>query len=369
MSNSESPEQVSATLRKHPSDFVVDELPAYEACGEGDHLYLTFRKTGLTTLQVVRALAERLGVDPREVGFAGMKDRHAVTTQVASFPFASGRDPEEARSIELEGVTILEARRHRNKLRTGHLRGNRFTITLRDLNEAGRADVERRLDRVRAEGVPNAFGPQRFGRDGANPERALAWLQGKERPPRDKRERKLLFSALQSRAFNQVLARREAEGTWASILLGDLAQKHDSGGVFLVGEAELDDARRRATEGLISATGPMFGVKMRWPEGRAAELEREALGEMVDDPARLAAFASYGEGARRALRLWVDELTWTREGADALVVSFVLTKGGYATTVLSRACHLVDVSLVRTAPREDAAPDGSAEESTDIPEG
>jgi tRNA pseudouridine13 synthase len=363
MSNSESHEQVSATLRKHPSDFVVEELPAYEASGEGDHLYVTFRKTGLTTLQVVRALAERLGVDPREVGFAGMKDRHAVTTQVASFPYAPGRDPEEARAIDIDGVVILDARRHRNKLRTGHLRGNRFTITLRDLHEAGRADVERQLERVRTEGVPNAFGPQRFGRDGDNPERALAWLQGKERPPRDKRERKLLFSALQSRAFNQVLARREAEGTWSSILPGDLAQKHDSGGVFLVGEADLEDARRRAAEGLVSATGPMFGVKMRWPEGHPAELEREALDEMLDDPARLAAFAAYGEGARRALRLWVDDLTWRPEGSDALVVSFVLTKGGYATTVLSRACRLVDATLLRSAPREDT--EGGAEEPSE----
>lgn len=375
MSNTESTEQVSATLRTTPADFVVDELPAYDASGEGDHLYVTFRKTGLTTLHVVRALAERLGVDPREVGFAGMKDRHAVTTQIASFPFAQGRDSAEALGVALEGVSILDAKRHRNKLRTGHLRGNRFTITLRDLDAGGCATIERRLERVRAEGVPNAFGPQRFGRDGANPERALAWLNGKARPPRDKRERKLLFSALQSRAFNQVLAAREAEGAWSSVLLGDLAQKHDSGGVFLVSEGDLDDARARATEGLISPTGPMFGVKMRWPEGRAAELEHEALAEMIDDPTRLAAFSNYGEGARRALRLWVDELTWKREGADALVVSFVLTKGGYATTVLSRVCRLVDASLVQANSREDSehaaesGPEHAAESGPEPSEG
>jgi len=177
----------------------------------------------------------------------------------------------------------------------------------------------------------------------------------------------MLFSALQSRAFNQVLARREAEGSWASLLEGDLAQKHDSGGVFLVGAADLDDARRRCEEGLVSATGPMFGSKMRWPEGHPADLEREALAELIDDPSRLDAFSSYGEGARRALRLWVQDLEFRHDGADALVVSFVLTKGGYATTVLSRACILVDASLARREPHEDGEPKG--DESSDVAEG
>lgn len=352
MSNSPAPEQVSAVLRRRPEDFIVDELPAYEAVGEGDHLFVTFQKTGRTTLDVVRELALRLGVDPREAGFAGMKDRHAITTQTASFPFAPGRDPEEALRLELDGVSILGARRHRNKLRTGHLRGNRFTITLRELAVGATSIVEERLARVRREGVPNAFGPQRFGRDGANPERAIAWLQGKERPPRDKRERRLLFSALQSRAFNQVLQRREAEGSWARVVEGDLAQKHDSGGVFLVGASDLEDAARRSDEGLVSATGPMFGAKMRWPEGHPAEIEREALHELVDDPSRLDAFSSYGEGARRSLRLWVQDLSYRREGDDAIVVTFALTKGGYATTVLSRACELRDAT--RESSRDDA---------------
>lgn len=362
MSNSVSTEQVSAVLRQTPSDFIVDELPAYEACGEGDHLFVTFRKTSLTTLQVVRDLADRLRIDPREVGFAGMKDRHAITTQVASFPFAKGREPAEAAAIVLEGVEILEAKRHKNKLRTGHLRGNRFTITLRELTANAVAVVEERLGRIQQEGVPNAFGSQRFGRDGDNPERALAWLQGKERGPRDKRERKLLFSSLQSRAFNEVLARRERDGTWASIVLGDLAQKHDSGGVFTVGEAEFEDARSRCEEGLLSPTGPMFGSKMRWPEAEVAVIEREALANMIDDPERLEQFSNYGEGARRALRLWVNELSWRREGDNALVVSFVLTKGGYATTVLSRACELHD-AMAR--PRRDEVP-GDAQAGSEV---
>ncbi len=344
MSNSDDNEQISAVLRREPGDFVVEEIPAYEACGAGDHLYLTFRKTGLTTPQAVRALAAALGVPPEQAGFAGMKDKHAITTQTASFPTA--REPAEALALAVDGVEILAARRHKNKLRTGHLDGNRFTIVLRDIAPAALPEVERRLADIAARGVPNAFGPQRFGRDGDNPERALAWLAGKERPPRDKRERRLLFSALQSRAFNRVLALREAEGTWNAVLAGDLAQKHDSGGVFLVGDAELADARARADKGLVSPTGPMFGAKMRWPAGHPAELERAALAEMIDDPRQLDDFARYGEGARRALRLWVGELAW--RGAvekGSLVVSFLLGKGGYATTVLGRACRLRDASM------------------------
>jgi tRNA pseudouridine13 synthase len=154
-----------------------------------------------------------------------------------------------------------------------------------------------------------------------------------------------LFSALQSRAFNQLLELRERAGSWNTALAGDLAQKHDSGGVFLVGEADLPEARARAEQGLVSPTGPMFGAKMRWPEGEPAELERAVLAQMIDDPTRLEAFASYGEGARRALRLWVDDLTWQRRDSQTVVVSFGLTKGGYATTVLSRVCRLRDAAL------------------------
>jgi tRNA pseudouridine13 synthase len=336
---------IDAVIRREPADFVVEEIPAYEPCGEGEHLYVTFRKTGLTTLQAVRAIATALGVDHQGAGFAGMKDRHAITTQAASFPFAAGRDPAEAMRAASEGLQIIAAKRHQNKLRTGHLRGNRFTLTLREIAADALPAIESRLRDVALRGVPNAFGPQRFGRDGDNPERALAWLRGKERPPRDKRERRLLFSALQSRAFNQVLAAREQDDSWETVLLGDLAQKHDSGGVFLVGESDLDDARDRAARGLISATGPMFGSKMRWPTGRPAEMEQAVLAEMIDDPKRLDDFAKYGEGARRSLRLRVHELSWeARPTEGSLVVTFMLTKGGYATTVLSRACRLHDAS-------------------------
>ncbi|MEJ7735382.1 MAG: tRNA pseudouridine(13) synthase TruD, partial [Polyangiaceae bacterium] len=266
-----------AVIRSEPADFVVVELPAYAPSGRGEHLYVTFRKTGRTTPDAVRDIARALDLDARSAGWAGMKDRHAVTTQTVSFLLPLGRDPAEALGLSLPGIEILEATRHDNRLKPGHLEGNRFQIRLRGL-EAGAAEAVRaRLEGLARTGVPNAFGPQRFGRDGDNPARALDWLAGRAPGPRDKNARRLLMSALQSWMFNRVVEARVADGTWATVLEGDVAKKHDSGGLFTVSAADLDDAVARATAGALSATGPMFGVKMRWPEGAPLALEERVL--------------------------------------------------------------------------------------------
>jgi tRNA pseudouridine13 synthase len=337
-----------AIIRRTPDDFVVDEIPAYAPSGRGEHLFVTFRKVGLTTPDAVRAIAQALDVDPRGAGYAGMKDRHAVTTQTASFPFPLARDATGAiEKLQLPAITLLGAARHDNKLKPGHLRGNRFTIVLRDLDETLIPSVQDALIDVARAGLPHAFGPQRFGRDGDNPERALAWLAGRERGPRDKRDQRLLFSALQSMLFNRVLDRRVHDGTWATLLPGDLAKKHDTGGLFSVPleGPDLQKAQMDAAQGAVSPTGPMFGAKMRWPGGYPAELERQVLSEALGGDARLLdAHRQLGSGTRRALRLFVSEFSMASVGAGAMQVSFVLPKGGYATTVLARACQLVDVS-------------------------
>jgi tRNA pseudouridine13 synthase len=350
-----------ATFRRSPEDFVVDELPAYAPSGQGEHLYVTFRKVDLTTPEAVKRLARALGADPRAAGYAGMKDRHAVTTQTASFQIPLVKDPLPLLAAPLEGIEILGAARHINKLKPGHLLGNRFRIVLRDLDPAAVPALIAALDAIGRAGVPNAFGPQRFGRDGANPERALEWLAGKSRGPRDKRDQRMLFSALQSLWFNQVLERREQAGTWAAVLPGDLAKKTDTGGLFLVPleGPESDEARARAKSGEIMATGPMFGKKMRWPEGEPATIERDVLRAAIEDPARLDAWGHLGEGTRRPLRMEVSELacepliTGADEGA-AVAVTFVLPKGGYATTVLGRAVQLDDATNSRST-REQTA--------------
>lgn len=341
-----------ATIRTTPDDFVVDEIPAYPASGKGEHLFITLRKTGRTTLDVVRELARAFGVDQRSAGYAGMKDRHAITTQTISLqvPIAVDYAPTLA-SLSLPGVEILDARRHDNKLKPGHLDGNRFQIRLRGLSLEDAEIVRAKLEETARLGAPNSFGPQRFGRDGTNPTRALAWLAGKERGPRDRHEQRLLFSALQSMLFNEVLERRMADGTWTKVLPGDLAKKHDSGGLFLVPNEgpELEDAQARAASLAVSATGPMFGAKMRWPEGTVKELELDVLTKVVPDLKRLDDFRAYGEGTRRSLRMEVLEFKASDPDASGmLAVSFVLPKGGYATTVLATACRLADATS-RTA--------------------
>lgn len=354
------PSLPKAVIRRTPDDFVVEELPAYRPSGHGEHLFVTFEKRGLTTPDALRAVARALDVDPRAAGAAGMKDRHAVTIQTASFPFPLSRDVEvSVARVAIPGIAIRSAVRHDNKLKAGHLTGNRFVITLRDL-PAGEADgIAARLLECGRVGVPNAFGPQRFGRDGDNPARALAWLAGRERGPRDKRDQRMLFSSLQSLLYNRVLERRVASSTWSKVLPGDIAKKHDTGGLFPVpldGPA-LDDARARAEAGVLSATGPMFGLKMREPEGEPLAIEQEVLAEASSEPLRFEAWKHLGEGTRRALRLTVDGVEVSvAPGGEVMTVRFTLPKGGYATTVLSRVCAPIDASR---GP-EDAATAGGA---------
>jgi tRNA pseudouridine13 synthase len=295
--------------------------------------------------------------------------------QTASFPFPLARDLDSALGgVQISGITVLGAARHDHKLKPGHLRGNRFTIVLRDLDDAVVPATCDRLLEVGRSGLPNAFGPQRFGRDGNNPDRALRWLAGRERGPRDKRDQRLLFSAFQSMLFNQVLARRVDEGTWAQILAGDLAKRRDTGGLFPVPleGPDVDKAQAEAAEGAVSPTGPIFGAKMRWPDGYPAMVERAVLaGALGDDPDLLHAHRHLGMGTRRALRLFVGELHVTPLGSGAVQASFVLPKGGYATTVLAKACRILDVSTrsaaAGAAPERDEGPNPAPnpEESED----
>jgi tRNA pseudouridine13 synthase len=346
-----------ATLKRSPEDFVVEEIPAYLPSGEGDHLYLRFTKRNLTTHAVVRAIASALGVPARDVGVAGLKDKVGVTTQTVSLPVPRGDSSfdDRARALALEGVTVLEAKRHGNKLKTGHLAGNRFAVVLRDVGEADLARAIDRLGAIGREGVPNAFGPQRFGRSGDNAERALAWLTGRERPPRDARLRRLMWSAVQSKVFNAVLDARVADGTWATPLAGDWVKRHDTGGLFPCTDEQTD--RERASRGEVSPTGPMVGAKMRWPAGAPGELEARISKAILGDTFDYDAVRALGEGTRRALRLWVGEMRAaprTSEQGGGLGIYFVLPKGAYATTVLAAAFNLVEPSPEGDLIEEDA---------------
>lgn len=335
-----------ARIKQCPEDFVVEEIPVYEPTGEGEHLFLRFTKRELTTDEAVRAIARALGAKQRDVGVAGLKDKVGITTQTISLPVPRGPGAESfvdrARSLSLPGITVHDARRHGNKLKTGHLQGNRFTIRVSGIDPSQVEQVAASLERVGREGLPNAFGPQRFGRAKDNAENARAWLSGRAAGPSDPRLRRLLWSALQAELFNAVLDERVADGTWRTPLLGDLVKRRTSGGLFLCADVQVD--QERAERGEVSPTGPIFGVKMRSPEGEPARLEQRILSTRLGENVELEATRHLGEGTRRALRLWVEDLKVTRsaepdrrEQEASIGVYFVLPKGAYATTVLSSA--------------------------------
>jgi tRNA pseudouridine13 synthase len=348
------------TIKTTPLDFLVDEIPAYEPSGEGSHVYIHFEKTNLTTNDAVRAVARSLDVAPRDIGVAGLKDKIAKTTQWISVPGNDASIDERIANLSIEGLRVLEHRRHGNKLKTGHLKGNRFTIVVRGIEPSRLAETDAALERIAREGVPNAFGFQRFGRDGDNYERARAWLTGRERAPRDPRLRRFHFSAFQSAIFNTVLEHRVKEGNWNVPILGDLLKKEETGGMFVCTDVQLD--RERADRGELCPTGPIVGDRMRQPENEAFELEQRITAPLIEG-IDLRRARSLGEGTRRGLLLRVAELShsplspmldssvdeqFSSEQAtagsmgSAIMVRFVLPKGAYATTVLENVFSIAD---------------------------
>jgi len=272
-------------------------------------------------------LARAAGVAPRDVGAAGRKDRVAVATQWLSVPRL---DPEAALRLELPGVRVLEAVRHPHKLRTGQLRGNRFRILLRAVDEPGAIRARARAEVVLRRGMRNRFGEQRFGSDGENARRGLRLLGGSPRAAlRDRRRARFLLSALQAAVFNDVLAARGEE--FDRLLDGDVAVVHASGGLFRVEDAAVEAARAAAFE--ISATGPIFGTRAPEPGGAVALRERAVLeAHGIPEPLRPPRGIPL-RGARRALRVRPEELALDRSEAG-LELRFALPAGSFATVLL-----------------------------------
>ncbi len=319
---------VPGVIRTEIPDFQVEEVPAYEPEDRGTHLFIWVEKTDLTTQEAVKRLASHLAVDPRAAGYAGLKDRRAITRQWISF---EGATPSAAVGLELPGLRVLDARLHPSKLRTGHLRGNRFRIRVRGTPSERMFDVRRVFERLMAEGVPNYFGEQRFGMAGDNVARARAWIVDGGRPPRAPFERKLLASALQSELFNRRVAARVAGEGLGRIFSGEVVRKEDTGGLFTV--EDVQEAQERSDRWALSPTGPMFGPKMRWPKDEAKAQEEALLRDAGLDEACLARIGRAGEGTRRVVRfrLGAPELGQTEDGFE---VAFELPPGAYATVVL-----------------------------------
>ncbi|HET6564023.1 MAG TPA: tRNA pseudouridine(13) synthase TruD [Xanthomonadales bacterium] len=317
---------LTGLLRSQPEDFEVEEMAAFEPCGQGTHLWLWVEKTGANTDWVATQLARAAGCPPRDVGYAGMKDRHAVTRQWFSLPWKPGQEavfPDPG----IEGVRVLKCNLHEKKLRRGILKGNRFQLRLRQL-QGDLDSLDTRLDRIALDGVPNYFGPQRFGFGGANVQRAVQWLEHGGRLPRDKRS--IYLSALRSYLFNRVLAERVSHGSWNQLLEGELAMLDGTHSIFPC-ETGDETLLKRCAEFDIHPTGPMPGRGGMQPQDAALDLERAVLHVYDAEIARLADFGVDAE--RRSLRLRVEDLGWELQQGE-LLLGFRLPAGAYATTVL-----------------------------------
>ncbi|QJW96367.1 tRNA pseudouridine(13) synthase TruD [Frigoriglobus tundricola] len=314
-------------IRVRDDDFEVEEVPSYEPCGTGDHLYLWIEKRGVAPEFFAQTIARKLNTHPGNVGTAGLKDRHAVTRQWVSVPKEC--EPQIAK-LDGEGVRVLKTGRHSNKLKPGHLRGNRFRILVRGADRA--APVDAILNRIRTQGMPNFYGPQRFGRDGGTVDLGLQCLAGKA--PR--RIRPFLFrfalSAVQSLLFNDYLARRMKDGLFRTILEGDVMTKWPLGGMFVAKDVAAEQARFDARETVTA--GPMFGKKTFPAEGVAAEREAAVLRDHNLSPASFAGFGKLVMGTRRQNLVYLDDLAAAWE-PDGLRLSFTLPAGSYATVLLA----------------------------------
>lgn len=313
-------------IRSSPQDFKVEEIPRIHPEGEGGHLWLWVEKVGANTDWVAGELAKVTGCARRDVGYAGLKDRHAVTRQWFSVPLT---DEAEVRleQAEIEGVVILKTSLHTRKLKRGTLDGNRFQLTIRDFN-GDAAETEARLEQIRATGVPNYFGPQRFGHQGQNVNKGFRLLSERVRLQRNKRS--LYISAIRSFLFNHVLAQRVRQGNWANIMDGELAMLDGTRSIFPCDrpDTDIEDRCKRLD---IHPTGPMPGENGTQPTGEVLSLEESVLQRWPDLTEVLV--SGRIQAARRALRLYPAELEWETEGS-ILRLAFSLPPGAYATTVL-----------------------------------
>ncbi len=314
-----------ATIRSVPSDFIVTEKCDIEFSGEGEHDFLWIEKIGTNTHWVAECLAKHGNVPLRDVGFAGLKDRHAVTRQWFSVRRLGTVDWQE---FSEDGVEILEVERHRRKLRRGAHSSNAFKIALRSEGiDKCAGKINERLTIIARDGVPNYFGEQRFGRGGGNIELCKSMFAGRRL---SRAKRSIALSAARSLIFNTILEQRVVRGSWNKILPGELANLDGSGSVFAVDDVD-DELVSRCNEQDIHPSGSLWGDGSPLCTGEVAKLETAAAGDYSDIVAGLV--AARMEPASRALRLRVPELSWQID-QDILWLEFELAKGGYATAVL-----------------------------------
>ncbi|EJH8726760.1 tRNA pseudouridine(13) synthase TruD [Cronobacter sakazakii] len=328
--------QGQGRLKASPSDFQVVEDLGFAPDGDGEHLLVRIRKTGCNTRAVADALAKFLGIAAREVSFAGQKDKYAVTEQwlCARLP---GKEMPAMRAFMLEGCEVLEFARHRRKLRLGALKGNRFSLVLRDITH--RDEIEQRLSLISEKGVPNYFGPQRFGRGGSNIYQAKRWAQTGQ-PPRERNKRGFALSAARSLMFNTLVSERLQRFGVNQVMDGDALQLAGRGSWFVTTPEELTDLQARVDNGelLITAALPGSGD---WGTQRAALAYEQAT--LADETELLTLLTREKvEAARRAMLLFPRELRWQWQDDATLEVSFWLPAGSFATSVIRELFNTAD---------------------------
>lgn len=329
---------LEAVVRSSPEDFFVEEIDGFPATGSGEHLLLTIEKRGLNTAGAAARIARWAGVAGPAVGYAGLKDRHAVTRQRFSVHLP-GREAPPVSGLEGGGLRVLALERHARKLPRGALAGNRFVLTLRQVR-GDRGAVEARLQRIAAGGVPNWFGAQRFGHRGGNIDAALAMFAGR-RVRRD--QRGLLLSAARSALFNQVLAARVRDGSWARGLEGEVWILDGSRSVF--GPEpwnELLEQRLAAFD--IHPSAPLWGRGELRSQGAALALETAALADARAIALRQGLEAAGLRQERRATRVRPGEPAHEWLDTDVLRLRFTLPPGAYATALLAETGAVRDAA-------------------------
>jgi tRNA pseudouridine13 synthase len=328
---------IGGRIKQTPEDFEVEEVPAYEPSGSGAHLYLWIEKRDLGAEYFVRQVARRLGLGAGDVGTAGLKDRRAVTRQWVSVPATA---EERLGDLEGDGIRVLRVSRHGNKLKPGHLRGNRFRILVRDLDPEAATRLGPLLERLRQHGLPNYYGPQRFGRDGETVLQGLALLRGEAPPPsasgrqpnlRSPFLRRLVLSAAQSALFNHYLGCRLMDGLMQRVLAGDVMAKWPFGGLFVAADLATEQGRFDVRETVHA--GPMYGRKTFAAAGEAAAREAGVLQEAGLTPAAFHGFGKLLQGTRRHNLIYVEDLNAVVE-PEGVRLTVTLPAGSYATVLL-----------------------------------
>ena len=338
---------IGGTIKEFPEDFEVEEIPAYEPSGSGDYLYLWVEKRAMGAEYFVRQIARRLGIANNAVGTAGLKDRQAVTRQMVSVPDVG---TEKLAQLDGDGMRVLRVSRHGNKLRPGHLRGNRFRILIRRPDPQALARLSPILKKLEETGVPNFYGPQRFGKGGETVQMGLAMLggdkasqnaAGRSTLPRNPFLRKLALSAAQSALFNDYLARRMQDGLFRQVIDGDVMARWPFGGIFTAEDLPAEQNRFDRRE--IVHTGPIYGRKMFAAGNIAAERENFILLQAALTRDAFTRFGKLLQGTRRHNLFYLSELAAVAE-PEGVRVSFTLPAGSYATVVLSEVmkCTKVD---------------------------